>query len=77
MSIFKLFQSSFNTGVDLANTGPIFSDLADSKMGDVDLTFKMVTSRPPILISVSIGSLNKDELFLKTPIIKDYYILYI
>ena len=39
------------TEVDLANTGPILGDLADSKMGDFDLTFKIVTSRdlaPPL-----------------------------
>ena len=33
------------TGVDLANTGLILGDLADSKMSDLDLTFKIVTSR--------------------------------
>ena len=32
-------------GVDLANTGPILGDLADSKMGDLDPIFKIVTSR--------------------------------
>ena len=35
------------TGVDLTNTGPILGALTYSKMGDLDLTFKIVTSHPP------------------------------
>ena len=32
-------------GIDLANLGEILSDLANFKIGDLDLTFKNVTSR--------------------------------
>ena len=60
-------------GIDLANLGEILSDLANFKIGDLDLTFKNVTSRdlappfqgpsniiffPPAQIIENIGSVG-------------------